>query len=170
MKKTFQMYSHFNKKSQEFQRRPYDYKYVSDVLFLMPMLLVHKNPLNGEEDNITSAHRKKKKADKMDSQLEPWIHVIFYILGILWLETFLKSKQMWAKMSWINGFANWNKLSKPACEIHIQGGRRVDNFWATMWTSVIIVLVTFKVSYTGLTSSPWVLQLSLFPLESQIGP
>ena len=42
----------------------------------------------------------------MGSQLEPWIHVIFYILGILWLETFLKSKQMWAKMSWIKGFAN----------------------------------------------------------------
>lgn len=52
--------SYFNKKSQEFQRT-YDYKYVSHVLFLMPMFLVHKNPLNGEEDNITSAQRKKKK-------------------------------------------------------------------------------------------------------------
>ena len=52
----------------------------------------------------------------MDLQLEPWIHVIFYILGILWLERFLKSKHMWAKMSWINGFANWNRLPKPACK------------------------------------------------------
>lgn len=52
--------SYFNKKAQEFQRKTYDYKYVSHVLFLMPMFLVHKNPLNGEEENITSAHRKQK--------------------------------------------------------------------------------------------------------------
>ena len=98
----------------------------------------------------------------MDWQLEPWIHVIFYILGILWLETFLKSKQIWARMSWINGFANWNKLSKPARKIYIQGGRRVDNFWTTLWTNVIIVLVTFMVSHTGLTSSPWALHSTRF--------
>lgn len=64
MKKTFQMYSHILTRSHKNFKGELMTINMSLVLFLMPMFLVHKNPLNGEEDNITSAHREKKKKKK----------------------------------------------------------------------------------------------------------